>query len=199
MLPSEVAQSYDRIAARWADSDFDRSNGIEQHERAIGFTSQRGAALDVGCGSSGRFFDLLCSQGFEVEGLDLSPEMLKLARKAHPKITLHQADICDWKASKPYSFISAWDSIWHVPLAQQHSVLLKLCTALTPGGVVIFSAGGVETPGEVRDEHMGVPMYHASLGVPRICSLLAEGGCALRHFEYDQYLQPHVYFIAQRA
>lgn len=199
MRPAQVAESYDRIAAKWTSPGFDRSNGMEQHKRAIGFTSRRGAALDVGCGSSGRFFDLLCSQGFAVEGLDLSPEMLRLARKAHPQVTLYQADICDWTVPKPYDFISAWDSIWHVPLQQQHTVLLKLCAALAPGGVIIFTAGGVETPSEIQDEHMGVPMYHASLGVPRICGLLAEGGCALRHFEYDQHPQSHVYFIAQRA
>ena len=42
-------------------------------------------------------------------------------------------------------------------------------------------------------------MYHASLGIPRICSLLHEGGCALRHFEYDQHPQHHTSFIAKRA
>jgi len=199
MLPSQVAESYDRIAARWASPRFDRSNGIEQHKRALRFTSKRGTALDVGCGSSGRFFDLLHSQDYALEGLDLSPEMLRLAREAYPKVTFHQADICDWTPQRRYDFVSAWDSIWHVPLMKQESVLLKLCKALAPGGVIIFTAGGVEAPGELYDEHMGVPMYHASLGIPRVCSLLTEVGCALRHFEYDQHPQPHVYFIAQRA
>ena len=134
-----------------------------------------------------------------MEGLDLSAEMLRLARAADPSVTLHHADICDWTSTEPYTFITAWDSIWHVPLLKQRSVLLKLCAALDPGGVIIFTAGGVETPGEIQDAHMGVPMYTASLGVPQIVSLLAEGNCTLRHFEYDQYPQPHVYFIAQRA
>ena len=199
MLPTQIAESYDRIAEKWVRPDFDRSNGIEQHKRAIGFVTQRGAALDVGCGSSGRLIALLRSHGFTVAGLDFSCEMLRLARKADPAVTLHQADICDWAVPRPYDFISAWDSIWHVPLSKQQSVLLKLCGALNRGGVFIFTAGGVETPDEVQGADMGVPMYHASLGVPRIWSLLAEGGCALRHFEYDQHPQPHAYFIAQRA
>lgn len=199
MHPSQVADSYDRIATRWTGSDFDRSNGIQQLKRAIEFTAQPGAALDVGCGSSGRFFDLLHAQGFSVEGLDISSEMLRLARETHPQVTFHHANICDWVASRPYDLIIAWDSIWHVPLPQQKSVLLKLCSALAPGGVIIFTAGGVEIPDERRDAHMGVPMYTATLGVSRLCGLLTEGGCRLRHFEYDQYPQAHVYFIAQRA
>jgi 2-polyprenyl-3-methyl-5-hydroxy-6-metoxy-1,4-benzoquinol methylase len=199
MLPTQVAESYDRIAQTWADPAFNRSNGIDQHKRAIEFVSRRGAALDVGCGCSGRLIDLLRTHGFAPEGLDLSCEMLRLARKADPQVTLHHADICEWTVPKHYDFISAWDSIWHVPLTKQPSVLLKLCGALTPGGVIVFTAGGVEAPSEIFDAHMGVPMYHASLGVPKICALLVEGGCALRHFEYDQYPQPHTYFIAQRA
>lgn len=199
MLPSQVAESYDRIAARWADPSFNPNNGIEQHQRALSFVLSKGKALDVGCGCNGRFVHLLTSNGFALEGLDLSSEMLRIARKAHPHVVYHQADICEWTVPGPYDLITAWDSIWHVPLDKQAAVLLKLCHALAAGGVLIFSAGGVEAPGEIRDEHMGVPMYHASLGVPRICSVLVEGGCALRHFEYDQYPQPHVYVIAQRV
>ncbi|TDM09875.1 MAG: class I SAM-dependent methyltransferase [Ideonella sp. MAG2] len=199
MFPPQIAESYDRIASKWAEPSFDQSNGIEQHKRALSFALSSGTALDVGCGCNGRFVDLLTSSGFAVEGLDISSEMLRIARKAHPQLTFHQADICEWTAPRQYDLITAWDSIWHVPLQKQAAVLLKLCHSLAPGGVLIFTAGGVEVPDEQQNEHMGVPMYHASLGVPRICSLLVEGGCALRHFEYDQDSQPHVYVIAQRG
>jgi 2-polyprenyl-3-methyl-5-hydroxy-6-metoxy-1,4-benzoquinol methylase len=198
MNPTQVAASYDLIATDWTSPAFDQSNGIQQHELAIKFTSHRGAALDVGCGSNCRILKLLQSQGFLVEGLDLSAEMLKLASAANPQIIFHHADICEWTAPKTYDFISAWDSIWHVPLQQQSSVLLKLCASLNPGGVLIFSAGGLENPDEHINGFMGVPMYHATLGIPKICSLLVEAGCALRHFEYDQHPQSHVYFIVQR-
>ncbi len=199
MEPSQVAASYCRIADRWTHPDFDRADGIQPLLRAIGFTVERDGALDVGCGGNGRFLALLQSQGFAaVQGLDLSHEMLRLLRASLPNVALCHADICDWQASRHYALISAWDSIWHVPLARQASVLLKLCAALAPGGVLLFSAGGLEVPDERRDAHMGVPMYTATLGVPRLLSLLQEGGCALRHFEYDQHPQVHVYVIAQK-
>lgn len=59
MKPSEVGNSYDRIAQRWYDDSFPRSNGIEQHVRALAFVKEHGHALDIGCGCSGRFVDLL--------------------------------------------------------------------------------------------------------------------------------------------
>src|SRR3982750_2049877 len=105
MLPAQVAESYDQIATAWASPSFDQNNGIEQHKRAIGFMSHRGTALDVGCGCNGRLIDLLLSQGFAAEGLDLSSEMLRLAREVHPQVTLHHADICDWSPPKTYDFI----------------------------------------------------------------------------------------------
>jgi hypothetical protein len=98
-----------------------------------------------------------------------------------------------------YDFITAWDSIWHVPLAEQGGVLRKLCDGLNSGGVLIFTMGGTDQPGEVQDTHMGVPMYTATLGIPKMLSLLAECGCVCRHLEYDQHPQLHVYVIAQKA
>lgn len=198
MDPLQIAASYDRIAERWAGSGFDRSDGMRQHELALTFMRETGPALDVGCGSSGRFIDLLASRGFEVEGLDLSAEMLRLARLKHPQVMFYEADICEWDLPRAYHFITAWDSIWHVPLSQQQAVLLKLCAGLAAGGILIFSAGGLPESDERRDEAMGVPMYHATIGVPQMLRAIDEAGCALRHFEYDQPPEDHVFFIVQR-
>jgi len=198
MEPQQVAASYDRLAARWSGPQFDRRNGIAQHERVIQFTVRRGTALDVGCGSSGRIIDLLIERGFEPEGVDLSSEMLRLARSRHPHVRFHLADICTWELSKHYEFISAWDSIWHVPLSSQRAVLQKLCTALSPGGVFIFTTGGVQSPDERRDRSMGEPMYHAAIGIPEVLQTILQSGCTCCHLEYDQYPESHVYVIAQR-
>jgi hypothetical protein len=45
-------------ADHWQEPHIE-SNGIAQFERAIQFTKNRGPALDIGCGSSDRFIDLL--------------------------------------------------------------------------------------------------------------------------------------------
>lgn len=199
MTPEEVAASYDQIASRWAGPTFNRANGIEAHRRALKFFAGHGVALDVGCGSSGRFIDLLQGEGFEVEGLDLSAEMLRLARERHPNVRFHHADVRTWQAPRRYSFITAWDSIWHVPLADQLSVVAKLCGLLEPGGVFLFTAGGLEEPSDVRDAHMGVPMYTATAGIPNLLAALQENGCACRHLEYDQWPELHVVFLAQKV
>ena len=199
MTPSEIARSYDQLADQWNSETFPRNNGIEQHERAIAFLKEKRHALDIGCGSSGRIIELLRGHGFDVEGLDVSHRMIELAKKRDPNVTFHHADICGWDLPKSYDLISAWDSIWHLPLVDHEPVLKKILQGLAPGGVCIFTAGGLDAPSEKVDSAMGPQMYYSVLGIPNTLMLLSETECICRHLEYDQYPESHLYVIAQRA
>ena len=199
MKPSEVGQGYDEIAHIWSGDSFNRLNGIKQHDRALAFCQNRHRALDIGCGSSGRIIDLLLGAGFEVEGLDISGRMIELASERHPKVRFHQADICEWTFPYRYDFISAWDSIWHVPLTAHESVMERMLEHLTPGGVCIFSMGGLDREEEKTDSVMGPRMYYSTPGIPRTLELVTRKRCTLRHMEFDQPGEHHVYMIVQRA
>ena len=199
MTPQQTAESYDKLAPQWNAEGFDRTNGIAQHRRALQFLTRKQDAIDIGCGSSGRILDLLIAEGFAVEGLDISPEMLRLARLRHPQVTFHHADICAWNFPCTYDFISAWDSIWHVPLAQHELVLKKLCDALNPDGVLIFTSGGLNEPNEITNAFTGQPLYHAALGIPRLLEIISAHRCICRHLEYDQYPELHIYLIVQKT
>jgi len=199
MKPKETAENYDRIAYHWAGDTFNLKNGITAHERALKFAKPNGSAIDIGCGSSGRIIELLLSHGFEAEGFDFSSEMLALAKKKHPGVPFHHADICEWVFPKKYDFISAWDSIWHVPLDLQSRVLEKICDALAPGGVFIFTTGGVDEPGDVTNPCLGQPLYHATLGIPKTLRLMDKCHCICRHLEFDQFPpEKHLYLIVQK-
>jgi SAM-dependent methyltransferase len=198
MNPQEVGQSYDAIAPQWKNPKHPLT-GLPQHERAIRFLTVREHALDVGCGCNGRFIELFKRYGFAVEGVDVSGEMIAIAKELNPDILFHHADICSWTPPRKYDLITAWDSVWHVPLNFQENVLKKLSNALKPGGVLVFTMGGVDEPAEVVDAHMGVPMYTATLGIPKTLKILDESGCICRHLEYDQYPELHVSIIAQKT
>ena len=200
MKPSEIGQSYDQIADRWAGDDFNRTNGVAQHERALTFLAEQrcNRALDIGCGSSGRIIDLLLSRGFDVEGLDISKQMIALAKRRHPNVVFHQADICEWAFPYQYDFVSAWDSIWHLPLEEQEPVMRKISSGLAPGGVFIFTTGGLDAPGEKTDASMGPEVYYSVLGIPKTLDLLADSRCICRHLEYDQHPELHLYIVAQK-
>lgn len=199
MTPAEIARSYDDVADQWNSDGFPRDNGIKQHERAIAFAKERRRALDVGCGSSGRIIELLKNHGFEVEGLDVSRRMIEFAKRRNPDVVFHYADICEWQLLQEYDLISAWDSIWHIPLSQQEPVLKKLMNGLSSRGILIFTMGGLDTPSEKVDSAMGPQMYYSVLGIPNTLKLLSDAGCVCRHLEYDQYPELHLYVIAQKV
>lgn len=199
MKPHQIGQAYDQIADLWDPARFNNENGIHQHKRAIAFTSNRGSALDVGCGWNGRFVDVLLEQGFSPEGLDVSEEMIRRARKRHPDVTFHLADVCSWQPLKGYDFITAWDSIWHVPLEDHENVIRTLLSALNQNGVFIFSTGGLDEAGDHTDDYMGPVVYYSALGIPKLLEVISDCGCVCRHLEYDQHPELHLYLIVQKV
>lgn len=198
MTPADVGRAYDGLAHIWDGDGFDRRNGVAQHERAIAFAAAGGAALDVGCGCSGRFVDLLQARGFAVEGVDVSARMIERARRRHPEVTFHHADIRTWEPPRAFDFITAWDSLWHVPLADHAATLMRLLTSLGSRGVLIFTMGGRDGPEEKTDATMGPELTYSTLGIPETLQVIDRAGAILRHLEFDQWPEPHVFVIAQR-
>jgi len=200
MQPTDIGRSYDALAQTWQERMLQSTYGIAQFERAIKFTKSKVHALDVGCGSSGRIMDLLLRHGFLVEGLDVSEKMITLIRVLHPNLSFYHEDISTWTLPRKYDFISAWDSIWHLPVAKQEPVMRKLCEGLAPGGVLIFTTVGLDVPGEKsNDTNMGPPVDYGYLGIPKTLEILVQCGCICRHLEYDQYPERHLYIIAQKG
>jgi SAM-dependent methyltransferase len=155
-------------------------------------------ALDIDCGSSGRFIDLLIKHGFPPEGLDVSKQMIELARKRHPDVNFYHADISKWTFPKKYDFISAWDSTWHLPLPLQEPVLQKICDGLADNGVFVFTTAALDAPHEKSDSSMGIDVWYGILGISKTLELLDRLGCVCRHLEYDQFPEQHLYIVAQK-
>ena len=199
MSPEQTAAAYDRIAAWWGQEHCHSSYGVKPLLRAISFAKAGGRALDVGCGSSGRFIEVLRQQGFTVEGLDASPEMIALARERHPDGVFHVAEISSWTFPGRYDLISAWDSTFHLPLDLQEPALRRMCEGLAADGILIHTFGGVNEPGEITGSFQGEAFGYSSLGVTRNLELLARFGCVCKHLEFDQGPEErHVYCIAQK-
>jgi 2-polyprenyl-3-methyl-5-hydroxy-6-metoxy-1,4-benzoquinol methylase len=203
MEPNDTGRAYDQIAHLWQHANFNQQNGIAQHQRALAFLGENknGAsrnALDVGCGSNERFHELLRQAGMSVTGIDISERMLTLARQKNPSSIFHHADICEWQPPDNYHLITAWDSIWHVPLDKQASVMQKLMGHLHPGGVLIFTMPGLDHPVEKTDDAMGPEVYYSSLGIPRLLALANDLSCNCRHLEFDQYPELHLFVILQK-
>jgi SAM-dependent methyltransferase len=198
MDPQETGKKYDAIAAWWLEQMRESTYGVAALERALTFVKP-GHALDVGCGSEGRFIRILLERGFRCTGLDISGAMVDLARTRYPEAHFAVGDICTWPLPRRYDLITAWDSTFHLPLEQHEPVLHKLCDGLSTNGVLLFTCGGGEAPGQLQGEFGGQEFGYSTLGVPGFVRLLWRYDCAIRHLEYDQYPENHVCVIARKV
>ncbi len=199
MKPEETGSHYDRIALYWQQQHLNSTYGIPALERAIKFTENKSTALDVGCGSSGRFIDVLIKNGFTPTGVDISAEMISLAKQRHPDVAFYAENICTWQFPQKYDLISAWDSTFHLPLEEQKPVLNKMCDGLNSRGVLLFTCGGTIGPEELSGGFEGETFDYSTLGVNEFLRLIDEYGCTCKHLEYDQFPENHVCIIAQKT
>lgn len=198
MEPQELGRKYDKIAQWWHEQHHASAYGMQQLARALSYASTTGRrALDVGCGAGGRVVNALLAQGYEVTGIDVSAEMIRLAARNHPDAVFHVQDICIWEPDGTFDFIVAWDSIFHLPLQMQRPVMDKLCRLLDKNGVIIYSFGNAT--GDHTDTWHDDEFYYSSIGMNGNLAALLENGLTVLHLELDQFPeQRHAYVIGQK-
>lgn len=108
-------------------------------------------ALEIGCGAGG-FARLLAQRADHVAALDLSPEMLRLARErstAYPNIDYIEADVMTYPLEEAqFDALVSIATLHHLPFTD---VIQQIKPALKPGGTLLIldlfsQSGWGETP-----------------------------------------------------
>lgn len=95
--------------------------------------------VDFACGT-GKHASLMTRRGYEAIGVDLSPEMLEVARKLYPNIKFYHGDMKTWKSKMKFGAITIlFNSILYNKNRQEFSQTLLNCRGqLVDGGLLIF-------------------------------------------------------------
>jgi len=103
------------------------------------------SVLDLGCGTglAGQRIRPLASH---LVGVDLSAEMIELARQQNIYDRLEVAEVTDWltRASEPFDLIMACDTF--IYFGDLHQVLAPAVPLLKPDGVIAFSVERADRP-----------------------------------------------------
>ena len=93
--------------------------------------------LDVGCGTGQHLHHL--SSRFEVEGVDLNPDLLRIARERCPGVPLHEGDMTTFMLPRRYDvIICLFSSIAYVrTLERMRAAVANFARHLNPGGVAL--------------------------------------------------------------
>ena len=112
---------------------------------------QREEILELGCGS-GLFTIPLKQQGFKIEGLEISPEMIKVTQKKEPELKLHQGDMRSFNLPKSFDAILILSAT--LTLLQNHQEINQCLSSsyehLKPGGMLLPGSGQQKTARRLR-------------------------------------------------
>ncbi len=110
--------------------------------------------IDLGCGD-GRDTAYFREKGLDVTGIDLSNEMISIARKKYPDCTFLQMDMRD-TIFPDDTFNCAWASasIIHIPKKELSHVEKEVYRILEPNGVFAFNFKVGEGEGYEKTETM---------------------------------------------
>lgn len=171
-----VRRAYDTVAADYAaalpDTRAEAPLDLAMVDAFADAVRQDGGhVLDAGCGA-GRMSRYLAARGCRVQGVDLSPGMVAMARRDHPDLSFAVGSL----SALPYDdgrFDGAllWYSAIHTPPAGQQRIAEEVARIVRPGGHVLVGFQSGEGPRDVS--------------------------AAYRRFDHDVVLQRHLYTADQ--
>ena len=130
--------------------------------------------LDLGCGDGTKTHRL--AERFDVLGVDISPEQLRLARTAAPEVTFVEADFSELDfVAETFAAVTAFYSFMHVPRERHLELFRKVLRWLTPGGLFLASLSTLGGP-DRTENWLGVDMFFSGLRRPDKQAPHAGGG-----------------------
>jgi SAM-dependent methyltransferase len=142
---NEPTWHYGLIADHWALNNLDAPE-VEIYEPHL-----QSPVLDAGCGT-GRLLAPLRERGFDVDGCDVSGDMLERCRQRVPDATLWVSSLHELDPPRRYASIVC-SGVFGLGSTREQDVaaLGRLHDALQPGGVLVLDNEESEFTYEVRD------------------------------------------------
>jgi len=179
-LYGELAGYYDRVY-QWKDYDEDirRLMGILEEEGR----GEGGRLLDIGCGTGGHLVRLV--DRFECTGVDVSGEMLEVARVKLPAVHLVEADMATFRLGERFDVvISMFGTIGYALTTDEvRRVFDNIARHLAEGGVAVvepFISRSDHKPG-----HVSMTIYEDDdVKISRVSSGRLDGDLFLFEMHY---------------
>ena len=158
MSKSDLQAGYDRVAEHYATEYFGELKRkpfdcqlLDQFAESV---SGAGVVCELGCGP-GQVGRYLKDRGVEMCGVDLSPEMVRVAARLNPDISFSQGDMLALQfPDESLAAIVLFYSIIHIQRDAVTRALKEMRRVLTPKGKLFLAFHGGE--GELhRDEWYG--------------------------------------------
>lgn len=179
VFPEDVerqAAAFDEIGASYEDAFGENATQIASVRWLLERLPEGARILDAGCGTGVPTAKLLVEAGCQVLGIDISREMLRIARRRVPRAEFQRMDIANLNlGDRRFHAITAFFSLLMLRKEQFVSSLAQLVAHLEPRGYVMLSM--VEDDADYAPiEFLGTPLHFT--GYPRAVleGLLSDAG-----------------------
>ncbi len=133
-----IAEFFDKCAPWW-DADMVRNEDIIQTILTCGGVKAGVDVLDVACGTGVLFPDYLRRGVASVTGIDISPEMAKIAASKFPEVNVICGDVEETEFDRQFDCVMVYNAFPHFPDPKRLiSALAGLCK---PGGRLSVAHG----------------------------------------------------------
>ena len=133
--------------------------------------------LDVGCGAGIPVARHL-AETFSLTGIDISSNMIALAKKNVPTAKFVIADVMETEfPAGSFDAIVSFYAIFHIPRQEHLNLFRRFAQWLRPGGLLLFTiAKKDDGPGYTEDDFFGETMYWSNFGPSTYEKFLTETG-----------------------
>jgi SAM-dependent methyltransferase len=195
---SKSARFYDAI---YSFKDY-AAESIEVQDLIRARNPEAQTLLDVACGTGLHLQHL--AGAFDVTGIDLDPELLKIARERIPEVPLHEGDMRTFDLGERFDAITClFSSIGYVGGPDELSrTFERFAEHLDPGGVVVVE--GWFTPDEWIEDHVGsVFVDKPDLKIARMNVAETRGRMSVMDLHYlvgtlegvEHFVEPHELYL----
>lgn len=148
--------------------------------------SEKGDALDLGCGAGEPFAKNFIERGWRVTGVDFSQRMLQLAERYVPEMKRVHGDMSRVEfAPASFDAVTAVYSLFHLPRERHPALLANVRRWLRPRGKFLFTYATRHYTGadtfDGRIEFMGKPLFYSHDTPEQLRAILAQAGLGIEN------------------
>lgn len=160
MNKKNVISFFDRLAPQW-DADMIRDDDIIGKILEGAEVAEGKDVLDVACGTGVLFPDYLSRKVGSLTAVDISPEMVKIARSKYPdRVTVVCGDVEELDFGRKFDCIMVYNAFPHFP--EPENLIRTLSGLLKEGGTLTVAHGMSR---EAIDRHHEGGASHVSIGL----------------------------------
>jgi len=195
-----VRQGYKKIAGLYHQRRLDSTGTTKLLNFLTKKLPKKDKVLDVGCGGGYPVAKFFSDKGYKVTGIDISKEMIGIAKKTVPNGKFYVKEMTKLNFPKEsFDIITSFFAIIHVPRKEHKKILKQFYKLLKPNGMILISMGIQDCKEFTKIWHDDVNMYWSTFDKKTNHKIIKEIGFKII---WDKDSDPpentHNYILAQK-